>query len=356
MRSDVEWIDDVERFEAIADAWDRLATPLATPFALHRWYSAWWDAFGGSRSLSVLALWDGERLIGALPLCSQGRELQWMANWHSPSAAPLHEGSQALERLLAEVLRRRRRLALRPLPKEAPAAGALVEGARSAGRLVLVEGDQVSPFVSIDGEWSDYRAQMKGKWSSAERKARKMARDHDARFSIVERPHDLERQLVAGFEVEASGWKGRAGTAITSSPETTAFYTAVARSFDAAGELVVSEIDLDGHGVAFDLCLLRDRRLYLLKTGFDESYGSLSPGLVLRQLVVQRCFELGLATHELLGHEAEWKRRFATGRRPYVAMRVFPRSPGGALHYGYRAFARPRLRSAYDALSALRSR
>ena len=59
-------------------------------------------------------------------------------------------------------------------------------------------------------------------------------------------------------------------------------------------------------------------------------------------------------THELLGTESEWKSRFATGDRRYVELRVLPRSPAGALRYGYRSFARPLLRSAYHALPARR--
>ncbi|HYJ00207.1 MAG TPA: GNAT family N-acetyltransferase [Thermoleophilaceae bacterium] len=342
----VEWIADRERFRALAEPWDRLADPLDSPFAQHRWYSAWWDAFGGSLDLSVLALWDGDELAGALPLYADGRELHWMSNWHTPAAAPLYSSQVALDRLVEEALRRGRPV-LRPLPEHVPQAQALLAAIRSTRKLTLVDADQISPFVAIEGSWEDYRARMKRKWSSADRKARKMAREHDARFTIVERPEDLERQLAAGFEVEGSGWKGRTGTAISSSPETVAFYTDVARSFDAAGELMLSDIALDGKAIAFDLCLLRRGRLHLVKTGFDESYGPLSPGLVLRYLVVQRCFELGLETHELLGSEAEWKARFATGDRRHVQLSVLPRTPAGALRFGYRSFARPLLQSAY---------
>jgi len=350
MRFAVEWIADLDRFRAIADAWDCLAVPLGMPFVLHRWYSAWWDAFGNGRSLRVLALWDGDRLVGALPLCEGGRgELEWMANWHTPATGPLYASQPALEQLVEEALRRGR-VAVRPLPQDEPATDALLTACDDAGALTLAEDDQISPFVQIEGSWEDYRAKMKRRWSSADRKARKMAREHDARFTIVERPHDLDRQLRDGFEVEGSGWKGAAGTAILSQPETTAFYTAIARAFDATGELALSSIELDGRYIAFDFCLLHKGRLHLLKTGFDESFKPLSPGLVLRYLVVERCFELGLETHELLGSVAEWKGRFATGERHHTELRLLPRTPSGALRYGYRSYARPLLRSAYRSL------
>jgi CelD/BcsL family acetyltransferase involved in cellulose biosynthesis len=350
MRFAVEWIDHLDRFRAVAEEWDVLALTLGSPFVLHRWYMAWWDAFGAGRQLRVLALWDGDRLVGALPLHAGGRrELQWMENWHTPATAPLYDSPAALEQLVAEALRAGR-FGVRPLPQGEPGTDALLSACAGAGALTLAEDDQVSPYVSLDGSWEDYRAKMKRRWSSADRKSRKMAREHDARFRIVEAPHDLDEQLRAGFEVEGSGWKGRAGTAILSSPETTRFYTDVARAFHAHGELMLSSIQLDGHHIAFDLCLLHDGRLHLLKTGFDESYGPLSPGLVLRYLVVERCFQLGLETHELLGSVAEWKGRFATGERRHTDLRLLPRTPSGALRYGYRAHGRPLLRSAYRAL------
>ena len=86
---------------------------------------------------------------------------------------------------------------------------------------------------------------------------------------------------------------------------------------------------LDGHWAAFDLCLLYGDRLYLLKTGYDERFRRLAPGLVMRLSIVERCFELGIDAHELLGDEAEWKRKFATGERaPRGLPRVRARASG----------------------------
>ena len=57
--------------------------------------------------------------------------------------------------------------------------------------------------------------------------------------------------------------------------------------------------------MALDLSLLHNDRLWLLKTGFDESYRRLVPGLVLRLSIIERSFELGLSGHELLGDDSE---------------------------------------------------
>ena len=105
---------------------------------------------------------------------------------------------------------------------------------------------------------------------------------------------------------------------------------------------------LDGHWAAFDLCLLYDDRLYLLKTGYDERFRRLAPGLVMRLSTIERCFELGLEAHELLGDDTEWKRKFATAERRHVGFHAYERGLAGSVSYTYRATARPLLKRAYD--------
>ena len=134
-----------------------------------------------------------------------------------------------------------------------------------------------------------------------------MARDHEAELSIVEPPADLEPSSPAGSRSRPSGWKGESGTAIVSDERTLTFYREIARSFAERDQLRLSRIVLDGEWAAFDLCLLYGDRLYLLKTGYDERFRRLAPGLVMRLSTVERCFELGLRGPRAAG------RRFRSG-------------------------------------------
>ena len=102
--------------------------------------------------------------------------------------------------------------------------------------------------------------------------------------------------------------------------------------------------------VAFDLSLLHEGRLYLLKTAYDEGFGRLAPGLVLRLSVIERCFELGLEAHELLGGADEYKLKFSTTDRRHVGLRAYRRLPAPVVRYGYRRSLRPGLRRAYRAV------
>lgn len=348
----VEWIADEGSFAGLADEWDALLPADSTPFDLHCWYLAWWRAFGGTSELSVCTARRGGQLVAAFPLMRSGGRLLALANNHASDFRPLARDPEAMEELLDAVLGARcTELSLIGLPAEDPCVAALRAGSRPAGKVPLVESAHASPVVATDGDFDAWRKQSKPRWGAPlERFRRKMGREHEAEFVLVEPPRDLAAELGDGFRVEASGWKGEAGTAIASTPETAAFYREIAGGFAARDALRLSRVVLDGRAVAFDFCLLHRNRLYLLKTGFDEEYRRLAPGLVMRLSIVERCFELGLDAHELLGDASEWKMKFATTKREHVGFRAHPRRPLGLARHAYRATLRPPLKRAYRRL------
>lgn len=354
MSERVEWISSAARFTELAPAWDRLAENEPTPFARHAWFTSWWGAFGGSSTMQVCGLWRDDRLAGAFPLHRRRGRLEAMANVHTPVFSPLAEDRAALGALLDAVLAERfGELAVPALPVSDPALSALGERTRGDRHLFLDEPQHTSPLIELEGDFESFRRQSKPLWGTPlERLGRKMEREQAARFSLVEAPVALEEELRRGFEVEASGWKGAAGTAIVSKPQTDHFYRSIARSFHAIDGLRLSAVHFGDRLVAFDLCLLHANRLWLLKTGFDESHRRLAPGLVMRLRIVERCYELGLEGHELLGDDSEWKRKFATGERHHRTARLYRPRPDGAARYVYRRALRPKLASAYRGVRA----
>lgn len=345
----VEWIEDSAGFAALADEWDALLPQESSPFDLHDWYLAWWDAFAGGSELAVCTVRRDGELAGAFPLARKGRALSGLANGHSGIFRPLARDREAMAALAAAALAApASTLELRLLPAADPSLPVIEASARDAGMLPVAEAGTVSPIVDTRGDFEAWRRGQKASWKSRiARYGRKMQRDHDARLDIVVQPDDLEAWLDDGFRVEASGWKGKEGTAILSAPETASFYRDMARRFHQRGELRLNRISLDGEVVAFSLCILSGSRLYSLKAGFDERWKKLVPGLVLQLSIVERCFEMRLDAYELLGDTSEWKEKLSTGARPYTTLWAYPRGPVGALRYAYRASLRPTLKRAY---------
>lgn len=273
-----------------------------------------------------------------------------MANVHTPLYRPVGREPAATAALARHVLAGDEpSVELIAVPETDPVVGSMSESARALRWCEVAEREHVSPIVETVGTLEAWRKLTKPRWrSDLDRFTRNLHRRHNAEFSIVQVPTDLTGELEMGFRVEASGWKGERKTAIQSSLQTETFYRNVAKSFHARGQLRLSRIVLAEGCVAFDLCLLVGRRLYLLKTGFDERFRNLSPGLVLRLATIERCFELGLEAHELLGGEAEWKRKFATTARHHSAHRYYRRRPLPLARWLYRSGVRPHLRSVRD--------
>jgi CelD/BcsL family acetyltransferase involved in cellulose biosynthesis len=354
---EIEWVASLARFADLAPEWTAILPGDPRPFDLHPWYLAWWRAFGDDAELALCtARRDGE-LVGAFPLLRRDGAVRALANVHTPSFRPLARDAEAMDGLVAATMENGGSggVELIALPEGDPSVAQLTSGARQASMLSLVEPAYSSPTVETAGDFDAWRQRSKSRWGAPlERFRRKMKREYAADFAVIAPPDELDAELDDGFRVEASGWKGRAGTAIVSNPATEAFYREIAREFERRGELRLSRIGLDGHTVAFDLCILHDDRLYLLKTGFDEDFRRLAPGLVMRLSIIERCFELGLRSHELLGGESEWKAKFETGKRPHVNLRTYRRSPPGLARYTYRTAFRPSLKRVYRRLKGMR--
>lgn len=346
-----EWIDDAARFSELGSEWDAVLPEDSRPFDLHCWYMAWLEAFGNGQQLAICIVRDGDALAGALPLLRGKHGLEASTNVHSGAFRPLAASPEAMDALVGAAMRETTRLTLGELQEGDRCLDALVGGARRAGLVPLLEAGTTSPIVDTSGDFEAWIRDGNSKWKKGLRASRrKMRKNHEAVFEVARAPHDLEAALSEGFAVEASGWKGEAGTAIVSRPDTESFYRGIAAAFHERDELRLSRIVLDGEAVAFNYCLEHRGRLYGLKAGFDERFRKLSPGLVMQLSIVERCFESDVNAFELFGGHADWKARLATSQRSHATLHAYRRNAAGLVGYAYRAALRPRLRTAYRRL------
>ena len=200
--------------------------------------------------------------------------------------------------------------------------------------------------MNTDGDFQSYRKPRKSRWRVYERRRRKLDREHEASYFLMEPPSDFEQELREGLAVESSGWKGREGTAITSVEETRTFFTEMARAYHQLGLLSLSGLRVDGKLAAFDLGIMSRNRYYLLKTGYDEDLQTYSPGMALRRTAVEESFDRGLEAYELLGSEMAWKEVFANDRREHLLFGAYRRRAAAMVHLSARR-ARRRLKPLY---------
>ncbi|HJZ62200.1 MAG TPA: GNAT family N-acetyltransferase, partial [Miltoncostaeaceae bacterium] len=86
--------------------------------------------------------------------------------------------------------------------------------------------------------------------------------------------------------LEATGWKGRAGTAIATRPAQAEFFRRMARGFAERGSLETVALHAGGELLAMKVNLVVAGVRYHMKIAYDERFGRYSPGRLLEQHVL----------------------------------------------------------------------
>jgi CelD/BcsL family acetyltransferase involved in cellulose biosynthesis len=89
--------------------------------------------------------------------------------------------------------------------------------------------------------------------------------------------------------LEASGWKGRKGTAIGQSASDRAFFAEFAEATHAEGRLQCLALRLNGAAIAMKLNVFGRDQGFALKIAHDERFAKFSPGVLLERFN-ERCF------------------------------------------------------------------
>jgi CelD/BcsL family acetyltransferase involved in cellulose biosynthesis len=329
--------------DPLAPEWDDLADRTgAPPFVRPGWFQTWLDAFGRG-SLEVFAVRRGGRLAAVLPMLRRAGALTSPSNWHTPLFGAVAE--PGAEAPLAEALlaRRTRFAKLAFVDPEAPFVVACRERAAALGRPLLTRTIERSPYVPVEGTWDDFeRSRLSGDGRSTLRnRRRRLMAEGALAVEVTGGQTDLGRRLEEGFEVEARSWKGEAGTAIDSRPDTRRFYTQIARWAADRGFLQLAFLRVEGRPVAFELGIEDGGACYTLKGGYDRAFAHGAPGRLLLVELLARTFAHGLERYEFLGQEEPWKQEWTDTCRERAVVQVFGGGWMGRLERAVRVYGRP---------------
>ena len=158
-------------------------------------------------------------------------------------------------------------------------------------------------------------------------------------FRVACSPEGTAAALSRFLALEASGWKGRRGTALGASAGDAAYIAGACRAFAANGRLEICELLLDGATIASGLVFRAQDAAFFFKTTYDESHLRASPGVQLtvemtRHLLadptILRADSVAIADHPMIDHV--WRERIAVcdffiptrhGRAANLAMAAF---------------------------------
>jgi len=333
----VEVISDYDAFQNMKQEWNELADSFPSPLIRHEWADACLRTLypKHTRPCVITARCDGKlRAIAPLFSVRQAGLRQLVMPGgniiHEPCGF-LYDSEAALLELTQVILKMRAPLAL-PRFNVKSLASQVLQG-RSTNSVRFNRSGASSLHVPLKRTWAEFEATMSsGRRSHLRGYLRRAERLGKVEFEAVTPEVDqIALCLDDLFRLEASGWKGRAGTDALSNPHVHRFYCEYARSAAQVGILRFFFMKIDGKTIAARMAVEHGNRLWELRIAYDEACGSCMPGILLTHETLRYAVERGLDAHEFLGQAEAWERHWPTQEDEYISMRIYPLAPAGQL-------------------------
>ncbi len=114
------------------------------------------------------------------------------------------------------------------------------------------------------------------------RKTNRLADGGQLEWTSLEENGDLETWIAEFLELEAAGWKGRAGGAINCSKSQREFFAEICEAAHRQGSLRAIGLRINGRPIAQRWCFVSGEGSFAFKTAFDERFSRQSPGVLLQ--------------------------------------------------------------------------
>ena len=332
----VEW-REFSRLSEIAMEWRELAARALVPNAFYEPGFALAAAPAFGPDAGAVLVWSGtspRRLLGLFPARIQARrygmKLPVLVGWthaFAPFGAPLVE-REAAEPVIAAWLAyvagdaKLPGLLLLPyLPEQGPFAAMLASILRRAS---MPAADFNRHHRALLAPPPTERAQYLSRALSAHKlkELRRVARrlgDHGAlMFAAATEPHAVAAALDEFLTLEASGWKGKAGTAAAQHAAVSGFMKAALGALAAEDKVAINRILFDGRAIAAAITLRSCDCAWFWKIAYDERFARYSPGVMLTialtedlltDATVVRTDSCATADHPMIDHI--WRERLS---------------------------------------------
>jgi CelD/BcsL family acetyltransferase involved in cellulose biosynthesis len=332
-----EVIDSAARLEELRSEWAalNLSARSGCLFLGPEWQLPWWKHFGAGRELCVVALREGRRLVGLLPLFRERVRLGGISvrrvaflgdgaagcDYLDVLAAPGREGevhAEALRALFAldwdacelDGMLRESSTALalaQQFPPGRPTARAEPGGAvRREAQLRFV-----CPYIPLHGSYDEYLATF-GRRENLRRREKWLARQPGFEIACARTPEQAAPALDAFFRLHRARWAAEGGSDGLADERFEGFHRDAVAELARAGMLRLYTLSCARRPVASVYGVVQRNRFLYYQSGYDPLWASRSVGLVLLARTVKDAFAEGLAEFDFLrgneAYKAQWKR------------------------------------------------
>jgi CelD/BcsL family acetyltransferase involved in cellulose biosynthesis len=331
-----EVLTDFAQLEGLADEWDQLwnGNPRREIFTKFPWVRAWWRAYGRQRSLCTPAVFNGDRLVGVLPVVAEGRTLRFLgtpgADYNDLLCEPT-AGAEILESLLwalCDLPTPWDRCVLDNIPDTSRIITDFRQlSGRLRSRLCLVSGSSCPSLVLRDRR-SELLGAIRSK-KDLRQHQNNLRKRGELVFRHLEDPEEIKLHLPTFFQQDIARWAVVGSKSPFSREEIRTFFHALVDELDPRSDLRFSVLELDRRPIAYHLGFESHGKFIFYKPTFDVNLWKKAPGGVLIRCLFEYVSEREVREFDFTRGNEAYKHRFANHVRRNYTLYLYPSGPRG---------------------------
>ncbi|MEW6454596.1 MAG: GNAT family N-acetyltransferase [Pseudomonadota bacterium] len=328
-----EW-QAFETLSSIAQEWRSLAARALEPNVFYDPAFALAAAPVFGKGVGATLVWSASgRLMGLFPGHAgrnhagiQTATIGW-THPYAPLGVPLvdrDESEAVIAAWLDQIGQNNGLLALSYIPEHGPFSRALDAVLKRTGRRDAAFGHHERALLDPGAERAGYldRAVSSSKRKEIRRQRRRLEEVAPVTFATITEAQDIGAALKDFLVLEASGWKGLAGTAAANDPAIRSFMESAVSGLAARAQARVDRMSLNGQPIAVCVTLMSGDTAWCWKIAYSEGVARYSPGVqlvfdltanLLADQTVARTDSCATAGHPMIDHI--WSERLAVSDR-----------------------------------------
>lgn len=224
------------------------------------------------------------------------------------------------------------------------------------GATVCHEEVSGASVVSCMGDWDEYAEGLSRNFRKRLRRENRRLAELGEVTAEFYAGADADPEMLERFvRIEASGWKGEAGSAIASQESLMAFYRALCRRLYDRGVLEWHFLRAGGRELAGHLVVRSGRGIAFCKIGYDESFAWYSPGVMLLERALERAFRDAETAEANFLTDRSWHDSWQPEKRSHYRIRIYPHRVRSLLAGAWPQMMRQRLRRSSGLRAAVRA-
>jgi len=174
-------------------------------------------------------------------------------------------------------------IALDSMGMEGPAMAALVNVLAGRGNAPCILEQARRPKLESDQDSKQYfqNALSNSSRKKLRQRRRRLSEKGVLTSEIISDPNAIPKAIDEFFSLEASGWKGRHGTALHCSDADAAFFRTGFAALAQHGCASIHSLRLDKRLISMQLVVRAGHAAFTWKTAYDEDFSKFSPGKLL---------------------------------------------------------------------------